>query len=579
MKWVLALLVCLAVPGAAAPATLADSCGIPDTTPIFVDFAGHDAPIPAKPGMVLAIASGTGAVAPAAMRAKGAATVFFDLNFNNRIGTTTKPADPSTIADKAKREFDYAVSITGCPAPIIAENELFGAQTPTPWSDTNAQYRANALALLQNLAALGARPALLIANPPYTGGDAADWWRQVAKVAVIIRQVYFTSPNSKGLYALGPVRASRAMRQGLRGLVSRFAAIGIPSSRIALELQFHSAPGLGARAGLQPASSWFEIVKLEGLAARQVATEFKLAGIWSWGWATYSAAGSDPDKPAAACVWLWVRSARLCNAPKYVHPAFDTSLTEGQLLLPPAARCVLPNKQVIDRDSVGRLATLTGDAGFAASVLLERAVLRAEQPVDAARVDSAERAVIDASFGGSRMRYVAALAQARLTPADALAIITDRVARDDVELRFKPQPAAGREVADFISAYAGQNARLVKTNRPAPWLDGDSRGWVVSSLGPSQVFALMGPTDIDTADGPFRVTPLSPSVPFALLTSAQAHNAARKALDRFAHADLYGGWLRDEESAQLAGALCVGDHLPTPGPTDLAPFAPFLVPS
>lgn len=576
MKWVLALLVCLAVPGAVAPAALADACGVPDTTPIFVDFAGHDAPVPAKPGMVLAIASGTDT--PAAMRAKGAAIVFFDLNFNNRIGTTTKPADPATIADKAKKEFDYAVSITGCPAPIIAENELFGAQTPTPWSDTNAQYRANALALLQNLAALGARPALLIANPPYTGGDAADWWRQVAKVAILIRQVYFTSPNSKGLHALGPVGASRAMRQSLRGLVSRFASIGIPSSRIALQLQFHSAPGLGARAGLQSAS-WFEIVKLEGLAARQVATEFKLAGIWSWGWATYSVAGVDPDKPAAACVWLWVRSARLCNAPKYVQPAFDTSLTEGQLLVPPAARCVLPNKQVIDRDAVSRLTALTGDTGLAASVLLERAVLRAEQLVGAARIDSAERAVIDAGFGGSRKRYVAALAQAKLTPADALAIIVDRLARDDVALRFKPRSAAGREVSDFISTYAGQSARLVRTTRPAAWLDGGSRGWVVSSLGPPQVFALTGPTDIDTVDGPFRVTPLGPTMPLALLTSAQAKSIARKALDRFARIDLYGSWLRDAEKTQLAGALCVGDRLPTSGPTDIAPFAPFLVPS
>ena len=289
VKWALILFACLAVPGAAAPGALADGCGVPDTPPLWIDFSGHDAPIPAKPGLVLAVASGTDT--PAAMRAKGAATVFFDLNFNNRIGTTAKPADPATIADKAKKEFDYAVSVTGCSSPLITESELFGAQTPTPWSDTNAQYRANALALLQNLAALGARPALSIANPPYTGGDAAEWWRQVAKVAILVRQVYFTSPNAKGLYALGPVRASRSMRQGLRGLVSRFASIGIPSSRIALELQFQSSPGLGARAGLEPSSAWFEIVKLEGLAAKAVATEFKLAGIWSWGWATYSGTG------------------------------------------------------------------------------------------------------------------------------------------------------------------------------------------------------------------------------------------------------------------------------------------------
>src|SRR4029453_721116 len=96
-----------------------------------------------------------------------------------------------------------------------------------------------------------------------------------------------------------------------------------------------------------------------------VATEFKLQGIWSWGWATYNAAGVDPDKPAAACVWLWVRSSQLCNAPKCVDAGFAPPLAVGRLVLPPAARCVLPSGQMIDRDAVSRLATLTGDAGYA----------------------------------------------------------------------------------------------------------------------------------------------------------------------------------------------------------------------
>jgi hypothetical protein len=570
------MLVCLAVPGAAAHVASADFCGLPDTTPIWIDFAGHDAPIPAKPGMVLGIASGTDT--PAADRALGAATIFFDLNFNNRIGTTTKPADPSTIEAKAKSEFAYAVSVTGCGTPFIAENELSGAQTPTPWSDTNGQYRANALALLQDLAALGARPALLVANPPYTDGDAAEWWRQVAKVAVLVREVFFTSPNSKGLYALGPLRASRAMRQSMRGLVSKFAAIGIPSSQIALEAEFNSTPGLGARAGLDSAS-WFEVVKLEALAAKQVAAEFKLEGIWSWGWATYNAAGVDPDKPYAACVWLWARSETLCDAPKDVHPAFDTSLTEGQLVLPPGARCVLPDTQVIDRATVSRLARLTGDPGLAASALLERAVLRDAAPVSASDLASAERAVIDAGFAGSRPRYLAALAKVGLNPTDALSIIADGLSRDEVELRFKPQPAAARDVADFISTYAGQNARLVQTTRPAAWLDGATRGWVVSSLGPPQVFGLSGPATIDTADGSFAVTPLGPTLPFALLTHAQATSVARDALGRFADTSVYASWLRAAEAKQLDGAMCVGDNLPTPGPTDLTSLVPFLAPA
>jgi hypothetical protein len=103
--------------------------------------------------MVLAVASGT--ETPAQMRAAGAATVLFDLNFNKRVGTTANPADPSTLTAKAKSLFDYAVAVTGCQTPVIAENELFGAQTATPWSATNGQYRANVLQFLTALNALG----------------------------------------------------------------------------------------------------------------------------------------------------------------------------------------------------------------------------------------------------------------------------------------------------------------------------------------------------------------------------------------------------------------------------------------
>ena len=152
MKGVVGLLAVVAglalVPGHVRADTPA-GCGLPAKGPLWIDYAGHDAPITPKPGLVLAVSSGT--AVPAAMRAAGAATIFFDLHLNDRVGTPSAPADPGTIADKAKREFDFAVQVTGCATPLIAENELFGAQTVTPWSTTNAQYRANVLLLLQEL--------------------------------------------------------------------------------------------------------------------------------------------------------------------------------------------------------------------------------------------------------------------------------------------------------------------------------------------------------------------------------------------------------------------------------------------
>ena len=562
----------VAVPGGRTDTA---ACGLPSSTPLWIDYAGHDAPITPKPGLVLAVSSGT--TVPAQMRQAGAATIFFDLHLNDRVGTPSAPADPSTIADKAAKEFTFAQQVTGCATPLIAENELFGAQTPTPWSTTNAQYRANVLALAQDLDALGATVGITIANPPYTGGDAADWWRQAAKAAILIRQVYFTAPGPKGLYAMGPLRASRAMRGGMRGLVAHFSQIGIPASRVALELQFQSAPGQGGRQGLQPTDAWLEIVKLEALAAKQVAAETHVEGIWSWGWPTFSAAGADPDKPAAACVYLWTRDPSLCDGPALAGPGFDTSLTEGQIILPAGVRCSL-GQAVIKKADVGRTAALTGDLDSAASALLERVVLRQAEPIDPATVLSAERAIVRDRFGGSASAYRAALVAAHVTLADARAIIADRLGREQVEERFRPGPAAAASVAAFLTTYAATRVRLVSVSPQAPWLGDLAQGLAVETLAPAQVFTL--PTNhsaaIDTIDGRFTVRPLAAALPLFALPHARAVAVARSVLERFARDDVFQSWLSGREAALLDSAVCARDQLPAEADVDLAAWVPFL---
>ena len=553
----------------------ATACGLPATSPLWVDYAGHNAPIVPKPGLVLAVSSGT--TLPAQLRQAGAATIFFDLHLNDRVGTPSAPADPSTIAQKAAKEFVFAQQVTGCATPLIAENELFGAQTPTPWSATNAQYRANVLALLQALDALGATTAVTIANPPYTGGDAAEWWRQAAQAAILVRQVYFTSPGSKGLYAMGPERASRSMRRGMRGLVSRFSQIGIPASRVALELQFQSAPGQGGRNGLEPKAAWLEIVKLEALAAKQVAAETHIEGIWSWGWPAFSAAGEDPDKPAAACVYLWARDQSLCDGPALAGPGFDASLTEGQIDLPAGVRCTL-GTQTIRKADVGRAAAVTGDLDSAASAMLERAVLRAAEPVDPATTLAAVRAIVHDRFGGDAARYRAALAAAHVTLADARAILADRISRERVEQRFRPRPSSASDIADFLATYAAASVRLVAVSPRAPWLGDVDQGLVVATLAPPALFRL--PTGrravIDTIDGRFEVQPLGPAQPLYALPRSQAIDVARGVLGRFARAEVFEHWVRTQEAALLQNAVCARDEFPAPAEVDLTAWVPFL---
>jgi hypothetical protein len=551
------------------------TCGLPSTSPLWIDYAGHSAPITPKPGMILAVTSGT--AIPAQMRAAGAATIYFDLSLNKRVGTTTAPADPSTIEARAKSEFLFAQQVTGCATPLIAENELFGAQTATPWSVNNAQYRANVLALLQDLDALGATTALTIANPPYTGGDAAQWWRQTAKASILVRQVYFTSPGPKGLYKEGPLRASRSMRKGLRGLIAHFSQIGIPASRVALELQFQSAPGDGGRNGLEPKDAWFEIVKLEALAAKQVAAETKIQGVWSWGWPSFSVAGDDPDKPAAVCVYLWTRNNSLCDGPAMAGPGFDTSLTEGQIILPANVRCSFGTATILKSD-VQRAGAITGDLTSGASALLQRVVLRAQAPVASTSVLAAERAIVRDQFGGSVARYHAALKSAGVTLLDARAIIADRLGREHVEERFRPPVATAKEIADFVSTYAATQVRLVSVSPEAPWLGDAFRGFAVATLAPPPVFTLpqAKKRSIDTIDGRFTVLPLGPSLPLYALAPASANAVARGVLGRFAKDGVYSNWLMTQEDKLLGKAICSGDQLPTAGDVELGSFVPFL---
>jgi hypothetical protein len=564
---------------AVVPHSVADgsgTCGVPAKSPVWIDYAGHNAPIVPKPGLVLALSSGT--VIPAELRASGAATIFFDLHLNDRVGTPSKPADPATIPARAKAEFAFAQQVTGCATPLIAENELFGAQTPTPWTPTTAQYRANVLQLLQELDKLGATTALTIANPPYTGDEAADWWRQAAQATILVRQVYF-GLTTRVLYRLGPVAASRYMRQWMRALVAHFGQIGIPASRVALELQFQSAPGEGGREGLKPKSAWLEYVKLEALAAKQVASELAVQGVWSWGWPSFSTAGNDPDKAAAACVYLWTRDQRLCDGPLLAGPAFDASLTEGQLQVPAGVRCTLGTDGArITKSDVARTAAITGDRESAASALLQRAVLRAEAPVDPVTVLAAERAIVRDRFGGSAGRYRAALASEHVELAEARAILADRIARERVQERFRPPPPTGAQLAAFADTYATTRVRLVGVDPEAPWLGDAVRGWAVETIAPEQVFALPNGASrtIDTIDGRFDVQALGPPLPLLALPPAKAQDVARGVLGRFAKDEVYERWLHAKQQALLAGAVCWRDRAPVNADVDLTAFVPFL---
>ena len=265
--------------------------------PAWIDYGDKWVPFRRlffQPGLTVALAHD----APAAdARRGGAQLAFWDMSLRRAVGTPARPADPRTIPAATARVLEDAVRVTGCSTPVIGLNELFEAQRPAPWRPRTARYRADVLSLVQGLAAHGAQPQLFISQAGATGGAAANWWRALAQAATIVRELYLPAP---WLHAFGPGRASVYMRFELRRAVRNLTTIGVPSTRVGIALGFQA--GRGGRMGLA-AAPWFEVVKREALATRQVAGELGLASVWSWGWATFPGGRADPATKRAACVY------------------------------------------------------------------------------------------------------------------------------------------------------------------------------------------------------------------------------------------------------------------------------------
>src|SRR5262249_10202121 len=153
----------------------------------------------------------------------------------------------------------------------------------------------------------------------------------------------------------------RSLRLAFRQRMQVFLDLGIPPARLGIMLGFQSGPGQGGREGLKPTSAWLEMVKLNALAARQVALDDALGSVWSWGWGTFNSSGSDVDKPTAACVYLWTRDPSLCNAPLLVGPSFDADVSTGQLSqIPQGLQCTFSGGAISAQD-VQDLNAVTGD--------------------------------------------------------------------------------------------------------------------------------------------------------------------------------------------------------------------------
>ena len=159
----LILLVACAGFAAAPHRAAADTCGVPEKGTIWVDFADGSVPFWqtfARPGVIAAAAN---FIYPPQLRALGAKTVYFDLNFRLRVGTPLEPYDPGVVINRANRLYSTAAMSSGCTQPVIAENEMNGANLVTPWTANNAAVPAKRPDLHAD--ALGPRRAPGAARP------------------------------------------------------------------------------------------------------------------------------------------------------------------------------------------------------------------------------------------------------------------------------------------------------------------------------------------------------------------------------------------------------------------------------
>jgi hypothetical protein len=556
--------------GTAQPARAADACGLPTSGTAWVDFADGTVPFWyrfARPGV---IAAASNFIYPAQLRAGGAKTVYFDLYLNGRVGTPDKPESEAKVIDWAQRIFYRAAASSGCARPWMALNELFGAHTTTPWTPNNAAYRHNIITFIRALRELGARPMLLLSSRPYTQGEAGLWWREAAAYADLVQEVYFTG---KLINRQGAVAGGRTVRARFREAVRTFTDIGIPTKKLGIMLGFQAS-----NRGSMAAIPWFNHVKLQALAIRQVARETGLGSVWSWGWQARNTAQADPDKEVGACIWLWTRDRRLCNAPELAGPDFDTSFTQQEIRLRHGVRCSIGDRS-ITRAGVTQLTRVTGDPGVAFSAAYARAVLAGLVQVDPVDVVAAERAIIASHFRGSRAAYRRALARSRATEGLAREVIADEVRQQRMGRRFRVGAPTAEQITSYYESLADAPARMVEVKPRAWWLGERREGLAIGSLAPPQVFGIpVGKKwiRIRTADGLFKVRTQDDAYPLGTYPLGLARPTVVAALKEIQRRQTFERWFSRPLKDGLDRLRCANDELPAISVVDLTTYIPFL---
>ena len=397
---------------------------------------------------------------------------------------------------------------------------------------------------------------------PYTEGEAGDWWREAAKYADIVPEVYF---NGVGLWKAGPVLASRRLRVAMRRSITRLRDVGIAPERIGVMLGFQTRRGAGGREGLQPDGAWYEVVKWQALAARQVAARDRDRDDLVVGLGPRTSAAQRGEQGRRGMRLLWTRDPSLCDAPALVGDALDVDREEGQIV--PARGERVHARRARDPDGGDRLAPPAHRRSRGRVHGAARA--RRGEPV---RGHPDERGADRRARGdrgrlrGQRRRLPGGAAQAGATVTIARAILSDELRRlRPGGAHARAAPSAG-EVSAFYFGYPDVLARAVRALPGAVVARRPRAGPRARAARPgAALHDGAGTRTLRALDGAYQVDVLGDVRPLGTIPFPDARGSIAAALRAFARRAAFESWTIRRQEAVLRSAICRGDVFPVAG--------------
>ena len=380
------------------------------------------------------------------------------MYLNRRVGTPSAPADPSLLPERAQRLFDFAVRSSGCATPVIALNELFGAQL-------DDAVVGDERALPGERPAVGA-PAGGAGCP--AGAPALDVTRTRAatrrsggvrsrRSSDLVLEKYF---SAAAVARAGPVLGNRRMRTSMR----RSASTAVRDQRPALTRGGHARPSRHARA---PADGKASSRRRDGSRWPSGRRSRRARSRASSGSRT-----SGPGAGAPTTATVQTRTSRRgVRLPVDARPAplrragvtrrrrSTPTSREGQIDLPAGMRCAYGDA-VVRTTAIGELRSRHRRGELALSALYGRLVESREAGVRGRGPPGRRARRRPRALRGGRGAYLAALTRDARHRALARGVLADELRRAELEARLRDARSdGGRDRALLRHLRAGARAR------------------------------------------------------------------------------------------------------------------------